>query len=232
MYIFFLIAVIAYYAIISIRAVRETKRMLNVPVTEKTKVDGYIKSMILNWSGVLAVLVMCLLADISFEDVGFRQISFEYNIWFSAITLIICGLFFAFLLYQIICYFVSEKYREETKEKCANSLGDSLPRSKKEKTAWFGLSLSDGICEEIVLRGFLYFLLQAIFPNISIILVVVIASALFGIWHMDQGLQGSIRTAIYGALFGCLFLVTGSLIPGILLHFFCNYSSAFLLSEE
>ena len=242
MYIFYLAAVIAYFTVITIIGAREIKKLLNVTITEELRIKNYIESMLFGWGAVLVVLVMCLFAGISFSDVGFRQISFEYNIWFTVITFILCGALLAVLLYQTISCFVSAKFREEVKAKLTNNAGKGhydalmenlmLPRSKKEKRMFFWMSLEAGIGEEIILRGFLYFLLQAVFPGISIILVVVAASAFFGICHAYQGLQGVIKTTAAGALFGCLFLVTGSLIPGMLLHFFADYSSAFLLSEE
>ena len=242
MYICFFIAVLAYFTLTSALDARKTKRLINASITEKVRVKWYVEAIIWEWGAVLAVLIMCLLSDISFKDIGFRQISFEYDFWFNFIIIALCGLLFALLLYQVISYLASAKYREAIQAKFTNDMDKShynavmenllIPRSKKEKQAFFWVSLTAGICEEILLRGFLFFLLQAVFPNITIILVVIIASVLFGLWHSYQGLQGVIKTTLAGALFGCLYLVTGSLIPGILLHFFVDYSSAFLLSEE
>ena len=70
------------------------------------------------------------------------------------------------------------------------------------------------------------------FPDISIFLIVWYQSILFGISHLYQGIQGVVMTAVVGALFMCLFLVTNSLILPIALHFFVDFSNTFLLSEK
>ena len=76
------------------------------------------------------------------------------------------------------------------------------------------------------------FLLQTIFPGIPIYLIVLIPSVIFGIGHFYQGVHGVIVTGVVGAVFMGLFLVSGSLIPGMVLHFLSDVSSTFLLSEE
>jgi membrane protease YdiL (CAAX protease family) len=73
---------------------------------------------------------------------------------------------------------------------------------------------------------------MAIFPNISFILVILLATLLFGILHIYQGIQWIIATSLLGAVYGCLYLVTGSLIPGMILHFLTDYSAAFMFPVE
>lgn len=41
-----------------------------------------------------------------------------------------------------------------------------------------------------------------------------------------------IKTGVVGMLFVMLYLVTDSLVPGIILHFGVDFSSAFLIREE
>jgi membrane protease YdiL (CAAX protease family) len=65
-----------------------------------------------------------------------------------------------------------------------------------------------------------------------IFLIVLIQSILFGISHLYQGIQGIVMTAVAGALFMCLFLVTDSLILPMALHFFVDFSNTFSLSEK
>ena len=111
-------------------------------------------------------------------------------------------------------------------------IGGLLPRTKKEKRLWSLISITAGTCEKIIYRGFLVFLLQTIFPGISIILIILITFAAFGIAHLYQGLQGIIGTGVMGVLFVSLFLVTGSLVLPMLLHFIIDFSSTFVLSEK
>jgi len=92
--------------------------------------------------------------------------------------------------------------------------------------------LTAGICEEIIFRGLLLYILQGLFPNLSIVFILLIAFTLFGIGHLYQGIKGVINTAIVGAIFCCLYLVTNSLFLGMLLHFVMDFSSAFIIREE
>ena len=242
MYIVFFLLVLAYLAITSIVDTRKTKRIINITITEKERIKWYLEAVIWEWGAILGIVIMCLIGSISFIDIGFRKISFEYNFWFTLITLVLSGLFFLVFLYQSISFLVSAEYRDALKEKILkdndknyhNAVYENLliPRTRKDKQVMFCASLTAGICEELLLRGFLFFLLRAIFPGISIILVVIITSVLFGLWHFYQGIQGIIKTFLFGVLYGCLYLATDSIIPGILFHFLLDFSSTFLLSEE
>ena len=234
MYIAFLSFIIVYIAVFVLIVFRRVSKSQGVPVTEKVKCGTYYHLICGLWGGVLAVLIMSFLAGLSFEDIGFRQIRFHYGFWFTAITLSLGGLLFIFSLYQMITLLVSTKHKEAVEKQYGNHavLSGILPRSKKEKRVFSFLSLSAGVCEEIIFRGFLLFLLYAIFPDMPIILIILITSALFGLSHFYQRLQGIIGTALFGMFFMCLYLVTDSLILPMFLHFFYDFSITFTLSEE
>ena len=234
MHIVFLSLLFILLAVMMMVAAWSEKKYRGVVITEKIKCRGYCQSIALLWGFVLVIFIMCLIGNISLEEIGLRLISFKYNIWFSAVTLILSGLLLAFLSYQTILLLISAKSREEAKKQIATGegAGQSLPQTKKEKWLFSFLSLSAGICEEIIFRGFLLFLLQAIFPAIPIYLIVLIPSVIFGIFHLYQGLPGIIKTGVLGALLLCVVLVTDSLILAMLLHFLGDLSSTFILSEE
>ena len=64
-----------------------------------------------------------------------------------------------------------------------------------------------------------------------LLFVWVIASIIFRVTHAYQGIKGIATTALWGALEGALFLVTGNLILGMLLHFILDFENAFQISE-
>ena len=243
-YVLSLILVIIYYVVMPlvvnplIGVVQKRKNLSAPPITEKIRVDSYIKIIAWGWGSTLAVFILCFLAGISFNDIGLRGISLSKNIWITSITLIVYGVMLIANIYCIIAYLVSPEYREEQKEEFAKSTMNEatkslVPRSKKEKRYHLFVSLTAGIGEEIDFRGFLIFLLRAVFPNTSMLLVLLVASVIFGIGHTYQGfVKGIIRTTMWGFLFCSLFLVTDSIIPGMLLHFIGNFESAFQLSEN
>lgn len=92
-----------------------------------------------------------------------------------------------------------------------------LPRTKREKQRWIGVSLTAGICEEIIFRGFLFFYLQQLLAS-SLYAAVVLSSAIFGLSHFYQGLSNVVRTGIVGLGLGVSYAVTGSLLVPIVLH--------------
>lgn len=234
MYIVFLVVLAIIFTILSVVGALKEKKRKDAVITEKMQCKHYIHIIALLWGATLAVFAMSFIGNVSFADIGFRQISFNYNIWFTAVTLALSVLALAFFMHKLIGTLVSEKIREKMEKQIleVEGVGGLLPRTKKEKRLWSLISFSAGTCEEIIYRGFLVFLLQAIFPDISVVMIILITFAAFGIAHLYQGLQGVIGTGVMGVLFMSLFLVTGSLILPMLLHFIIDFSSTFVLSER
>ncbi|GHT23506.1 hypothetical protein FACS189430_06880 [Bacteroidia bacterium] len=235
MYIVFLVILMIFALIPTVDALIEKKKpKKEVVFTEKMWCREKYLSIAFLWGVALAVFIMCFIAGISLEDIGFRPISFD-NGWLAVTALVLWGLAVAFFLYQTILPLASAKQRAEAKKAIAatdETMARILPRSKKQKWIFSFLAFSAGTCEEILYRGFFVFLLQAIFPDIPLYLIVLISTVIFGIGHFYQGVQGVIKTGVMGALLMCLFLATDSLIPVMALHFLMDFSSTFLLSEE
>jgi membrane protease YdiL (CAAX protease family) len=242
MNIIFLLLILVYYAVGAILFVRKLYRFDDIVITEKIRTNLYKYTIIEGWIPALCIFVICTFSNIGINDIGLRLFYFKYNIWFNVIVLTIIGGYSVLLIYQMISYMVSKKFREKAKEQLENGSQKSrqaaivnslfFPRTKMEKRLWFFVSLTAGFCEELVFRGFLFFILLTIFPNLSIIIVLIVGSVIFGHIHSYQGFSGIIKTTISGALFGCLYLATGSLIPGMIFHFIGDLAAAFILSEE
>lgn len=89
------------------------------------------------------------------------------------------------------------------------------PHTASEYRWWcFGVSIAAGICEELLYRGFLVWVLQAWIGLWGAALASAIA---FGAAHAYQG-KDVARPAAVGALLQGLALVTGSILPGIVAH--------------
>ena len=232
LYIVFLAIFLAFVIFVTVNGFLDNKKPKDAIVTEKMKCKDYILSIAVLWGTTLAVFIMSVIGNISPADLGFRPISFNCNIWFTAVILILSGLAFAYLIYQTISLLTRPKWREKQALTGTQGALAILPRTKKEKWFYTLLSFSAGVCEEIFYRGFLVFLLYAIFPDMPIYLIVLITAVMFGVSHFYQGVNGIISTGLVGAALMCLFLVTNSLILPILLHFFMDVSSAFVLTEE
>src|SRR5262249_39037875 len=108
----------------------------------------------------------------------------------------------------------------------AASISRLLPNGAAESALWVLLSISAGICEEFVFRGYLQRQLTAFtgHPSIGLLL----QSAVFGIAHGYQGLRASLVVALYGALFTALALWRKSLRPGMMAHAWTDIAGGLL----
>ncbi|MCL2545618.1 MAG: CPBP family intramembrane metalloprotease [Oscillospiraceae bacterium] len=233
MYVVFLLFVITITFVVSISRVVKDKKSQDAIVTEKMRNKKYFAGIVRLWSMTIAVFIMSIVGGINLADLGFTTMSFSYNIWFTSISLGVCAVMLIYHLHLLIRSLTSKTFRDEMKNDMADSgAGSLIPRTKKERQMFSLMCFSAAICEEIIFRGFLTFLLLAIIPDIPILLVVLIPSAIFGMGHLYQGLSGVVMTGATGAGFMGLFLVTGSLILPFILHFIFNFSYAFVLPKE
>jgi uncharacterized protein len=101
------------------------------------------------------------------------------------------------------------------------------PASLTELALWTALSISAGICEELIFRGYLQ--RQFTVLTRSAILGITIAAILFGAAHLYEGVSGALLIMLYGALFGILAHMRRSLRPGIFAHAWHDALSGFVL---
>lgn len=102
---------------------------------------------------------------------------------------------------------------------------DFLPRTPAE-TCVFSLVLAPvgSVGEEIIFRGFLMGQLWGLTGDGWI--AAILSSILFGLMHGYQGAWGMARTGLIGLALAAGVILTGSLIPSIIAHFFANLLGA------
>jgi membrane protease YdiL (CAAX protease family) len=114
-------------------------------------------------------------------------------------------------------------------EKAFLKLRFFLPGRPEEYGMFSALCVTAGICEEWICRGFLfrYFgawpAVDGVFPPGTawpwgLIAAFVISAVIFGANHFYQGVGGVIQTTVLGAVFGLLYLWTGSLLVPMIVH--------------
>jgi len=222
----------------------QTKHLLKTDIDEKIRVQIYITTSIGLCLPVIALFLVIAFSDITFTDIGFTLPSFDLNIIVTTIVMTAALLFSAyFIFYRIIAFLFSAKYRLKRKKALdEQSKGDDyhdlvisklmMPRTKREKRWWVCVSLAAGICEEVIFRGAYIFLLVSIFPNLSIYLVYALTVILFGLGHIYQGRKGLIISSLVGALFAAIYIVSGSLIIVVIIHFLTDFANAFEYSND
>jgi len=108
-------------------------------------------------------------------------------------------------------------------EKDAGQLARLLPASGGE-FGWFAaVSVSAGICEEALYRGFLIWYLGAwaamLVPGPHVFVAAAAGSALvFGLGHSYQGWRNTLVTALTGGFLAAVYWITGSLYAAMLIH--------------
>jgi|SRR5579859_3570624 len=91
-----------------------------------------------------------------------------------------------------------------------------LPHSGREMALFGLLSLTAGVCEEFIYRGFVCGALLHVHAPAWAVLC--ISSILFGLAHAYQGRGGVVGTLLLGTVFGLTRILYDSLVPVILWH--------------
>ncbi len=100
--------------------------------------------------------------------------------------------------------------------RASQSVRALLPQTRLEIVLWILTSLSAGICEEIIFRGYLQRQFCAWVGSIPG--GILLSAAVFGAGHIYQGGKHAIVIGVYGVLFGILAEMRKSLRPGIMVH--------------
>jgi len=111
----------------------------------------------------------------------------------------------------------------------AEGFSGFLPETAAERFGFVLLSLTAGVCEETLYRGFLIRYLHESALAMPLLLALAAASLAFGLGHLYQGAPALLRTGLAGLAFGLLFLLSGSLIPGIVLHALIDLQGVYVL---
>ena len=104
-----------------------------------------------------------------------------------------------------------------------------LPHTALEIALWLLLSLTAGICEELIFRGYLQ--RQFIIWTGNAAAGIALQGFLFGVAHAYQGLTQIIVIAFYGCMFGLLAHWRKSLRPGMAAHFIQDAVGGLVLSR-
>lgn len=95
-----------------------------------------------------------------------------------------------------------------------------LPHGPVESSLWIALSITAGICEEAIFRGYLQ--RQLIAYSRSSVVGILGSAVVFGAGHSYKGGIGALRIVLFGALFGILAYWRKSVRPGMIAHAFTD----------
>ena len=102
-----------------------------------------------------------------------------------------------------------------------------IPHEHAERRTFGVVSVTAGVCEEIVFRGYLTAYFVALF-GIPLWAGALLSTAAFGMAHMYQGPAGMLKCAAVGGAMAVLYLMTGSLWAPMLAHAAIDLTSGYI----
>ena len=134
---------------------------------------------------------------------------------FDTIGLILAGLILIFILLQALGSRIStlEKARS-TREKLKLDY-HYLPKSKNEFIWFNALSVSAGICEEIIFRLFLFTYLA---ENTHLAVAFILTNLIFALTHIGSSKQNMLGAFILGLIFSGVYYFSDNIWLAIVLH--------------
>lgn len=171
----------------------------------------YLSTMAIQW-GLIAVLLVVWFR----EGRALSALGFALPLWARTVAgLGLTALVLAFLVQQ---WGAIQKLDADGRARLRAQLGQAvplLPRTDREVFGFKLLSITAGICEEVLYRGFLIWYLATWLGPWPAALVGAIG---FGLAHWYQGRAGVLKTGLIGAIMGAFYLATGSLLWPAIVH--------------
>lgn len=103
-----------------------------------------------------------------------------------------------------------------------------LPHDAADRALFRPLSVTAGVCEEWLFRGYMLAVLE---PITGIVGAVAISTALFGLAHAYQGGGGILKTGLVGLLMAGLTWATGSIWAPIVVHAAADWMQGDLIAQ-
>jgi|SRR5271154_4616295 len=200
-------------------------RALKIGTNPRRKIFSYQRIVIVEWIAALAAWIT-LRSHAFFIWPAAHQTALQ-KIGISFVLGLVVALLVGSLLPAVLAR-RSAKLRDKILKACKR-LAFILPDTREER-AWFALvSVTAGICEEVLYRGFLIRYLSYSPWHAGLWIALGISSIAFGMAHGYQGLSGIIGTAMLGAVMVVVFAATGSLWLPMALHAVIDLRILFML---
>ncbi len=188
-----------------------------------TRLAAYSQVMILEWLFVTAACALWIHLARDWSWIGLVGLGTPASWWAMGVAAVLAAL--------LLAQSAQVARSPETHLKLRGSLvsfAEVLPVDRSDFTGFLAVSITAGVCEEILYRG----LLGWYFGQwLGVWGGQAAAVLMFGAAHAYLGARASIRTLLAGAVAAGLYLWCGSLLPSILLHAVIDISSGWMAYE-
>lgn len=232
-FIILLIALIVLYPILGVKVIKKLKKSY-VDGDTNRKVIFYREQIFWSWIPLFLIFLLIPISGVNLADIGLKWNPTNISSLSKWIVYPVIGFYLLHLfqnIYHIIVFKTNNKKREKIAEGIADDFKWFLPITKKEKRVWNYLSISAGITEEILYRGYFFFALAIIFPALNLVSILLVTTLIFGIGHIYLGKE-VIKSTLLGLFFGIYYIVFDSVIPVIIIHIAQDLVLRDILVEE
>jgi uncharacterized protein len=182
----------------------------------------YRRSITTQWVLVAAGIALWMVKD---KDWASLRLS-PPDRWRLLLAIVLVLLLAALQLVQALKVLRSTQLRAHVREMLTKSeMADLLPHTRQEFNVFIAASITAGVCEEFLFRGFFIVILAPVlgwWPSAGLALLI------FGALHAYQGRSGIIRTAVIGALMTLVLVATQSLVTAMALHALLDGGSGYV----
>jgi len=194
----------------------------------EARMKTYRFLLVMEWGLTLGLLSWWLLSG---RDLKSLSIISSFQGWeWLALGIGLSGI--AFMIWQMSNVLASPEEQEKLRATMGD-LRDLAPQSPMEVRTFDLVSMTAGVCEEILYRGIL---MGALIPVVGLWPAVGLSSVIFGMGHFYQGFTGIVKTTAVGLVMALLTVFSGSLFIAIVFHAVIDLTSgrmmAAALSQE
>ena len=218
-FIILIVILTIYYPISDHYEIKKLKKSIADGDNSK-KIKFYRYTIFWLWIPVILIFLLLVISGISVDSIGIKWIQIDTSSLSTWVIYPAIGFYVFFLLYNIYSIIIF-KSNKESRAKAAKSIPDDLkwifPITQREKRVWTLVSISAGLTEEIMYRGYFFYALAIFFPNLSLLYILLITTLIFGIGHIYLGKE-VIKSTLLGLIFGIYYIVFASVIPVIIIH--------------
>ncbi len=175
-------------------------------------------SMIMVWTLVAAIGVLWLFEARSWGALRLVM-PHGWRLWGSMGLVLLLVLALA-IAYARTVTRITRRKRQKPVERVNPNAIELYPHTPYELGMWLALSLSAGICEELVFRGYFLWVFQPMFGLWGAAAFSVVT---FGLAHAYRGVKGILGAGTVGLLLTSVVLISGSLWPAIALHALADF---------
>jgi membrane protease YdiL (CAAX protease family) len=181
------------------------------------RLRAYAEGMAVEWLLLALLLVLWFGLGRTLGDLGVA-LSSGWRLWLGAVVMVVVMLLLTLQRYRIL----RDREMQEQLKKSLVHVSALLPTNGREMATFYALSVTAGVCEEILYRGYVLWYIADV---TGVVGGVLLSSALFGLAHAYQGTKGMLQTGAVGLVLAILFVLSGTLWIPIILHAFLDINS-------